>query len=78
MPNLVLYIRPTCPYCVRVLRFMEEHGLNVPTRDIGADPLARQELVAVGGKSQVPCLFIDGRPLYESMDIIEYLRSLLP
>lgn len=76
MPNLVLYMRPTCPYCVRVLRFMEERGLVVPTRDIGADPNAREELVRVGGKSQVPCLFIDGKPLYESMDIISYLGSL--
>lgn len=76
MPSLVLYMRPTCPYCVRVLRFMEERGLAVPTRDIGAEPSAREELIRVGGKSQAPCLFIDGKPLYESMDIISYLRSL--
>lgn len=76
MPNLVLYMRPTCPYCVRVLRFMRERGLDISTRDIGADPSAQEELVRVGGKSQVPCLFIDGKPLYESMDIISYLASL--
>lgn len=76
MPDLVLYIRPTCPFCVRVLRFLEGSDLEVATRDISSDPAAREELVSVGGKQQVPCLFIDGRPLYESADIIDYLRGL--
>ena len=31
-------------------------------------------LVSVGGKQQVPCLFIDGAPLYESGDIVEWLE----
>ncbi|WP_373454247.1 glutathione S-transferase N-terminal domain-containing protein [Halanaerobium congolense] len=26
-------------------------------------------------KRQVPCLFIDGEPLYESSDIINWLKS---
>lgn len=76
MPDLVLYIRPTCPFCVKVLRFLEGRDLEVATRDISSDPAARDELVGVGGKQQVPCLFIDGRPLYESADIIDYLRGL--
>ncbi len=35
----------------------------------------RQELIRVGGKQQVPCLFIDGKPMYESDDIVEWLRA---
>lgn len=73
--NLVLYVRPGCPYCQRVLSFMEEHGLEIPQRDISRDPGARDELERRGGKAQVPCLFIDGRPLYESLDIIDYLAG---
>ena len=38
------------------------------------DPAARERLVRVGGKAQVPCLFIDGTPMYESDDIIAHLR----
>ena len=34
-----------------------------------------QTLMEVGGKRQVPCLFIDGAPLYESSDIIDWLRA---
>ena len=36
---------------------------------------AAERLLAVGGKMQVPCLFIDGEPLYESMDIIKWLEE---
>lgn len=70
-----LYIKPTCPYCQKVLRFMEGRGIELALRDISADPEAREELVRVGGKAQVPCLFIDGTPMYESDDIIAHLQE---
>jgi len=71
----VLYYRPLCPYCRRVLAFMDANGITLPLRDITADRDAYRTLVEVGGMDQVPCLFIDGRPLYESADIIDYLRE---
>ena len=71
--NLVLYMKPTCPWCQKVLAFMTEKGIELEQRDISADPSAREELERVGGKVQVPCLFIDGEPLYESSDIIAWL-----
>lgn len=71
--NLVLYMKPTCPWCQKVLSFMAEKGIELEQRDISADSSARDELERVGGKAQVPCLFIDGKPLYESSDIIAWL-----
>lgn len=70
-----LYVRYTCPYCVKVLDFMEKNGIELPLRDISADAEALQTLRTKGGKQQVPCLFIDGVPLYESDDIIAYLAK---
>ena len=35
-------------------------------------------LVREGGFYQIPCLFIDGRPLYESDDIVRFLREHFP
>ena len=67
-PRYELFIMPACPYCQKVLRFMERRGIT-------SDPGAREELVRVGGKPQVPCLFIDGAPLYESDDIITHLSE---
>lgn len=75
MATYELYIMPTCPYCHKVLQFMEAHDIDLPLRDITREPAARERLVEVGGKAQVPCLFIDGAPMYESDDIIAYLRE---
>jgi len=72
-PDLVLYHFEACPYCVKVRDFIQAKGLKIPIRDIRLDPAAEKELRRVGGKKQVPCLFIDGKPLYESEDIIRYL-----
>lgn len=71
--ELELFMKPTCPYCIKVMNFMSENNITIPLRDIVADESAAETLVAVGGKRQVPCLFIDGKPLYESGDIIEWL-----
>ena len=73
--ELELYMKPTCPYCIKVMNFMEDNSIAIPLRDIEADEEAAKTLISVGGKRQVPCLFIDGRPLYESGDIIEWLRA---
>lgn len=70
-----LFIRPTCPYCQKVLAYLEGRGIQVPLRDVSSDVAAREELVRVGGKQQVPCLFIDGKPLYESDDIVTHFAQ---
>lgn len=68
-----LYYMPTCPYCRKVLLYMEQNDIELPLRNITTDIAARATLESVGGKVQVPCLFIDGKVMYESDDIIAYL-----
>lgn len=75
MPELTLYIMPTCPYCRKVQDFLKNNGFHVPLKDTSADPAVRQELCDIGGKSQVPCLVIDGKALYESNDIIQWFQK---
>ena len=70
-----LFVKTTCPYCQKVLRYLEGAGIELPLLDIRRDPAVRERLVEVGGKAQVPCLFIDGTPMYESDDIIAYLKE---
>lgn len=73
--RLELYKFDSCPYCQRVYRVVERLGVPVHYRDVLEDESAAAELVAVGGLDQVPCLFIDGKPLYESADIIAFLEE---
>lgn len=75
MKSLVLYYKPTCPYCQRVLNFMQDKGIELEKHDILTDHEALETLIRVGGRQQVPCLFIDGKPLYESSDIITFLAN---
>lgn len=80
----VLYETATCPFCQRVRLAVRSLGIDLPGRDISQDAEAERALTEEGGKRMVPCLYIpggaDGQParwLYESDDIIEYLRALV-
>lgn len=68
----ILYFKPHCPYCERVLEFCRRNSVSLVMKNISTDRSAFEELVQVGGKSQVPCLVYGGKALYESQDIIEY------
>ena len=73
--ELLLYKFDACPYCARVARVVDELGLEVPTRDTVQDRDARPELQRLTGRMMVPCLFIDGEALFESRDIVAWLRA---
>ena len=74
--KLELFMFETCPYCKRVEKFIEKSGrTDVELRDIYKNEEYRERLVSVGGKEQVPCLFVDGTPMYESLDIIAWLKA---
>jgi glutaredoxin 3 len=75
MPQLTLYHSPNCPFCQRVFNYIQGAGIELEMKDVRSNPANRQELVSIGGKGQVPCLVIDGQALYESMDIIDWLRQ---
>ena len=74
--TLDLYYYDECPYCQKVLRAMRKLGIGnkITLKNILTSNEAAQTLVRVGGKRQVPCLFIDGAPMYESLDIIAWLE----
>lgn len=74
--KLELYKFDTCPYCRRVMACIDESGrTDIEMHDIHENEEDRKRLIEVGGKQQVPCLFIDGEPMYESNDIIEWLEK---
>ena len=74
--KLELYMFDTCPFCRRVLNYLDESGrTDVELHNIHKSEADRQRLIEVGGVEQVPCLFIDGVPMYESLDIIDWLKA---
>lgn len=78
--GMALYQFKACPFCVKARRAMKRLGLNIELRDARGDMQWRQQLLAEGGRLQVPCLYIpessgDAQWLYESDDIIAYLEA---
>ena len=75
-----LYYFSSCPYCIVVRLALWWFRLKIPLKDIVFQPGNNIDLIAGGGKSQVPCLRIeneagDVRWMYESIDIIRYLKT---
>jgi glutaredoxin-related protein len=48
---------------------------RIRLHNVSADADARTELVKRGGKDQAPCLWIDGKALYEASDIMRALAD---
>ena len=74
--KLELYSKAECPFCQKVLNYMMD---NCQIKDVELVDIKEgnnnEDLIKRGGKDQVPCLFIDGKPLYESDDIIKYFKE---
>jgi glutaredoxin len=82
LSRVALYMRPSCPYCVRVTDFCQSNDLQIENRNI-SEGAHLEALMVGGGKRQVPCLRIaddEGQSywLYDSMDIINYIKAQFP
>ena len=77
--NHQLFYFDTCPFCVKVRFAMWKMGIKVRLKDIMFSNTNKSELIAGGGKKQVPCLRIenanDVKWLYESDAIIDYFQN---
>ena len=77
MKKLELYFFKECPYCQVVLGAIQETKLEdkVSYFNIRDNPAHREKLVKDTGRSTVPCLYIDGKPMHESRDIANWLKE---
>ena len=71
-----LYISETCPYCRKVINYLDENNIKYYKKDV-SEPENLNMLIKLGGKAQVP--FLDDKEndvsMYESDDIINYVKS---
>ena len=76
-----LYHLHACPFCVKVRRQMKRLAIEIPLKEINADPSHHAELMKGGKLDQVPCLRYTDETgaekwMYESSDINAFLASL--
>lgn len=75
-----LYLSERCPFCQKVLRAASQFGLkegkDYAIVDAAQGTPGREVVVQVGGTDMVPFL-VDGKTsMYESDDIVAYLKKI--
>jgi glutaredoxin 3 len=71
MPHVEIYTQPWCPYCVRAVRLLERKGVSFHEIDAPRGTPARSEAIRrSGGRTTVPQIFIDGRHVGDSDELL--------
>lgn len=68
-----IYTRKWCGYCAAAERLLKRKGVAYEEIDATGDPAIRSWLREVTGRSTVPQIFIDGRPIggYDDMNALD-------
>jgi glutaredoxin 3 len=76
MPNVTIYTKPYCPYCVRALSLLEKKGVDFTEIEAAFDPEKRQEMVQrSGGGTTFPQIFIGDRHIGGCDEMMELERA---
>jgi glutaredoxin 3 len=76
MAEIEIYTTPFCPYCARAKRLLAQKGVAFTEIDLWQFPERRAEMIErSGGRRTVPQLFVDGRAIGGSDELVELERS---
>ena len=76
MPEVEIYTQLFCPYCARALRLLRSKGVEFTEIDAPNGSEEREEAIRrSGGRTTVPQIFIGGKPLGGSDELIELETS---
>jgi glutaredoxin 3 len=71
MADVEIYSSPFCGYCFRAKRLLDSKGVVYDEIDVIANPNRRPEMTArAGGGASVPQIFIDGRHIGGSDELM--------
>ena len=63
-PALIrLFIKPFCPWCREVMKWLDERGIHHEQLDVTADRAARDEMFQLTGQTRAPSIDVDGHIL---------------
>jgi glutaredoxin 3 len=58
-----VYIKPSCPWCIDALRYLDEKGFQYEKIDVLKSRAAYDEMIALSGQSLTPTMQVDGKVL---------------
>lgn len=71
MPQVEIYTKMFCPYCARAKKLLGDKGVDYEEYEISMGGEKRQEMIQrADGKTTVPQIFIDGRHIGGSDDLV--------
>jgi glutathione S-transferase len=75
-PTITLYRLQACPFCERVVRVLQEHGLAYRSRFVEPMHSDRNVVKRLTGKRTVPAIVDErtGVTMSESANIVEYVE----
>lgn len=73
--KLDFYYFESCPYCQRVISVIKKNKIQVNWMDIQTTSEHAKKLRSDTGRTTVPCLYINGEPMFESLDIMKWLEN---
>ncbi len=59
MPKVTVYSTPNCPYCRMVKAYLDRHGVDYLTIDVGTDKEQAKKMIEISGQYGVPVVTID-------------------
>ena len=75
MSNIEIYTQPWCPYCTRAVSLLQKKGVEFQEINAPHGTPQRKEAIARSGQTSVPQIFIDGRHIGGSDDLVALDRA---
>jgi glutaredoxin 3 len=61
MPDVTIYTKPYCTYCIRAISLLEKKGIAFTEIEAAFDAEKRAEMVQRSGRATFPQIFIGGQ-----------------
>ena len=68
--KVVIYTKPTCPYCIKAKDFLKEIGMKYQDIDVSNDIPLREKLIEQTGSKTVPLIFINDKYIGGCSDML--------
>ncbi len=65
-----MYTTFFCPFCMRAKRLLKNKGVEFTEIGVDGDPALRQQMTERSGERTVPQIFIDGKPIGGSDELV--------
>lgn len=76
MPDVTIYTKPYCPYCVRAVALLEKKGVSFTEIEAAFDPEKKREMIQrSGGRMTFPQIFIGEKHIGGCDDMMALERS---